>query len=161
MPPFEEKIRHQIRDEMAIKPVITMTALKERIEKASANMFARWQKQPRPNNGIYWVAQLVSSTSVNGAPRQKHLAYLGGIAEDMKGDAEARHRFWTKANAALKKLKPKDRQKIVQSLAARVPPPTKQQLQRQQLQVLQHSLQAAQKRVQAIKLEMRAVRSGA
>jgi hypothetical protein len=32
LPPFEEKIRHQIRDELAIKPVITMTALKERIE---------------------------------------------------------------------------------------------------------------------------------
>jgi hypothetical protein len=42
----------------------------------------------------------------------------------------------------LKKLKPKDRQKIVQSLAARVPPPTKQQLKRQQLQALQQSLQA-------------------
>lgn len=120
-------------------------------------MFARWQKHPRPNNGIYWVAQLVSSTSVNGAPRQKHLAYLGGIAEDRKGDAEARHRFWTKANAALKKLKPKDRQKIAQ-LAARVPPPTKQQLKRQQLQVLRHSLEAAQERVQAIKLEMRSLR---
>jgi hypothetical protein len=37
LPPFEEKIRHQIRDELAIKPVITMTALKERIE----NVFGR------------------------------------------------------------------------------------------------------------------------
>jgi hypothetical protein len=32
LPAFEEKIRHQIRHELAIKPVITMTALKERIE---------------------------------------------------------------------------------------------------------------------------------
>jgi hypothetical protein len=30
---FEQKICSQIRDELAIKPVITMTALKERIEK--------------------------------------------------------------------------------------------------------------------------------
>jgi hypothetical protein len=33
LPPFEEKIRHQIRNELAIKPIITLTALKERIEK--------------------------------------------------------------------------------------------------------------------------------
>jgi hypothetical protein len=32
----------------------------------------------------------------------------------------------------LKKLKPKDRREIEKSLAARVPPPTKQQLKRQQ-----------------------------
>jgi predicted phage terminase large subunit-like protein len=37
LPPFEEKIRHQIRNELAITPVITMTALKERIE----NVFGR------------------------------------------------------------------------------------------------------------------------
>jgi hypothetical protein len=37
--PFEEKIRHQIRDEMAITPVITMTALKERIEKVFGRGF--------------------------------------------------------------------------------------------------------------------------
>jgi hypothetical protein len=30
--PREEKIRHQIRDELAIRPIITMTALKERVE---------------------------------------------------------------------------------------------------------------------------------
>jgi hypothetical protein len=35
--PFEQKIRSQILDELAIKPVITMTALKERIE----NVFGR------------------------------------------------------------------------------------------------------------------------
>jgi hypothetical protein len=33
LPLFEQKIRSQIRDELATKPVITMTALKERIEK--------------------------------------------------------------------------------------------------------------------------------
>ena len=32
LPPFEEKIRHQIRDELAKKPTITMTALKEQLE---------------------------------------------------------------------------------------------------------------------------------
>jgi hypothetical protein len=37
LPSFEEKIRHQIRDELARTPVITMTALKERIE----NTFGR------------------------------------------------------------------------------------------------------------------------
>src|SRR5580704_17356356 len=32
LPPFEEKIRSQIRDELAKKPTITMTALKQRLE---------------------------------------------------------------------------------------------------------------------------------
>lgn len=33
LPPFEEKIRHSIRDEIAKTPTITMTALKEQLEK--------------------------------------------------------------------------------------------------------------------------------
>jgi hypothetical protein len=33
LPPFEDKIRHSIRDELAKKPTITMTALKEQLEK--------------------------------------------------------------------------------------------------------------------------------
>jgi hypothetical protein len=32
LPPFEEKIRHSIRDELAKKPTITMLALKEQLE---------------------------------------------------------------------------------------------------------------------------------
>jgi hypothetical protein len=40
----------------------------------------------------------------------------------------------------------------------RVPPPTDKQLKRQQLQDLKQSLELAQQRVQAIKLEMREVR---
>ena len=90
------------------------------------------------------------------------MAYLGGIAEDMKGNAEARRTFWTKATAALdalKKLKPEDRKKIEKSLAVRIAPPTDKQLKHQQLQDLKQSLQLAQQRVQAIKLEMRSLRS--
>ena len=89
------------------------------------------------------------------------MAYLGGIAEDMKGNAEARRTFWTKATAALdalKKLKPEDRKKIEKSLAVRIAPPTDKQLKHQQLQDLKQSLELAQQRVQHIKLEMRAVR---
>jgi hypothetical protein len=122
-------------------------------------MYARWQKHQRPDGSVYWGAQLVSSKLVNGAPRQKHLAYLGGIAEDMIGNAETRHRFWTKAKAALKKYKPAERHKIEASLAERVPRPTKQELKRQQLQDLRQSLQLAQQRVRDIKLEMRNLRS--
>jgi hypothetical protein len=79
------------------------------------------------------------------------LAYLGGIAEDMKGDAEARRIFWTTATAALdalKKLKPEDRKKVEKSLALRVAPPTDKQLKRQQLQDLKQSLELAQRLVQ-------------
>jgi hypothetical protein len=67
------------------------------------------------------------------------LAYLGGIAEAMINDAEARRIFCDKATAALdglKRLKPEERKKIEKSLAARVPPPTDKQLKRQQLQDL-------------------------
>jgi hypothetical protein len=39
LPPFEDKIRQQIRDEFAIKPAITMTALKERIENVCGRGF--------------------------------------------------------------------------------------------------------------------------
>ena len=39
LPPFEEKIRHEIRNEIAKTPVITMTALKERIEKTFGRGF--------------------------------------------------------------------------------------------------------------------------
>jgi hypothetical protein len=39
LPPFEEKIRHEIRNELAKTPVITMTALKERIEKTFGRGF--------------------------------------------------------------------------------------------------------------------------
>lgn len=33
LPPFEDRIRHSIRDEIAKKPTITMTALQEQLEK--------------------------------------------------------------------------------------------------------------------------------
>src|SRR5579863_9618436 len=33
LPPFEERIRHSIRDELAKKPMITVTALQEQLEK--------------------------------------------------------------------------------------------------------------------------------
>ncbi len=39
LPPFEEKIRHQIRDEMAKKPLITVMAIKERMEKVFGRGF--------------------------------------------------------------------------------------------------------------------------
>jgi hypothetical protein len=39
LPPFEEKIRAQIRDELAKKPTVTMTALKEQLEKEMGRDF--------------------------------------------------------------------------------------------------------------------------
>jgi hypothetical protein len=33
LPPFEERIRHSIRDELAEKPTLTIVALKEQLEK--------------------------------------------------------------------------------------------------------------------------------
>src|ERR1700686_2172330 len=39
LPAFEEKIRHEIRNELAKTPVITMTALKERIEETFGRGF--------------------------------------------------------------------------------------------------------------------------
>jgi hypothetical protein len=56
------------------------------------------------------------------------------------------------------KAKPADQQKIMKSLAVRVPPPTKQQLKHQRLQNLQQNLALARRNVQAIKQEMRSLR---
>jgi hypothetical protein len=39
LPPFEEKIRASIRDELAKNPTITMTALKEQLEKEPGRDF--------------------------------------------------------------------------------------------------------------------------
>lgn len=39
LPPFEEKIRHQTRDEMARKPLITVMAIKERMEEVFGRGF--------------------------------------------------------------------------------------------------------------------------
>jgi hypothetical protein len=39
LPPFEEKIRHSIRDELAKQPTITMLALQERMEKTFGRDF--------------------------------------------------------------------------------------------------------------------------
>jgi hypothetical protein len=140
---------------------ISLSTSAHKAAKEGDTIYPRWQSQKRANNRIYWAAQLVGNKWVNGAARQRHFAYLGGIAEHMKGDAEARHRFWTKATAALKKLKLKaaDPQKIETALAARAKRPTSEQIKTQRLRGLDRSLRQAQQCVQEIKVETRAVQT--
>ena len=56
------------------------------------------------------------------------------------------------------RLSKADRQKIETALEARVKRPTDEQLKRQELQDLRHSLQQAQRQVEKIKLDMKGVR---
>jgi hypothetical protein len=138
-----------------------LTCVQPQLQKGFEAMFARWQKQKRPNGNVYLVAQLVTTAWTDGASRQKHLAYLGGIAEAMISDAEARQAFWTKAKATLAalKLKPAERQKVEASLEKRVPPATKAQLRQQYLRGKQQELMLAERQVQKLRSEVKAARA--
>lgn len=84
----------------------------------------------------HWAAILCRSTRVNGKPKQTHVAYLGGITKADTKSVERRVEFWDKAMGLLdglaEKLSSKERRKIEAVLAARVPRPTKAELQRHQ-----------------------------
>lgn len=73
-----------------------------------------------------WRAELVTSTRVEGTPRQRYIAYLGTIDEDVLPIAEARRRFWRNATNTLALLRQEERitaeqqTAIEEQLAARV-----------------------------------------
>src|SRR5215472_10796538 len=86
-------------------------------------MYVRWQHRKRASSAI-----LVETARVKGKPTQRHLAYLGGIADAT--DSAQRHRFWASVLAVLARLgnqiTPAQRKAIIAALATRAPgPPTK------------------------------------
>ena len=89
-------------------------------------MFVRWQRRSRKRYGRsrLLTAVLVECRRVDGKPRQRTVAYLGGIREKFIGQNVWQHdRFWSRVNARLDELAldPATRANIEASIAARVP----------------------------------------
>jgi hypothetical protein len=77
---------------------------------------------------VYWGAVLIEAVRVDGKPRQRYVAYLGGFTEHGIEHAHQRCRFWDRVNERLHalshRLTDEDRNRIVAKLATRVPVPT-------------------------------------
>ena len=93
-------------------------------------MFIRWIERPSKDGHDFTAmsAILAESKRVNGKPRQRHIAYLGGITDDAIEHLGSRYDFWNQVTAAFDKLDnqvtPSDRQRFETAIAARVPRPT-------------------------------------
>jgi hypothetical protein len=75
---------------------------------------------------VHWRATLAECVWVNGRPRQRHVAYLGGITESaIAHSAGARYLFWKKLVERLTEasVAGEDRRHIEDAVAARVPRP--------------------------------------
>ena len=91
-------------------------------------MYVRWQRKQRADLhklGPLLCAELVESRRVDGAPRQRTVAYLGGIREGCIESALGRHvRFWRDVTQRLDQLgdglAPGVREKVETALAKRV-----------------------------------------
>jgi hypothetical protein len=67
-------------------------------------MFVRWQGRERwcyrstfgGTDDVNWSAILAESVRVDGKPRQRHVAYLGGITESAMRIMHQRRYFWDK-----------------------------------------------------------------
>src|SRR5258705_3096193 len=99
-------------------------------------MFIRWQSRQRQKSefspdeipDIGWTVILAESYSVDGNPRQRHIAYLGSITESsIKIDPQRCH-FWDRVTRALDRLgnqvSDDDRAKIEAAIALKVPRPS-------------------------------------
>jgi hypothetical protein len=96
-------------------------------------MFVRWQSRKRTVHSSYlggpddvhWRARLVVSERVDGRPRQRHIAYLGGITESAIDNTHQRRGFWDTVHERLDRLanrvSTKDRQRIEITVALKVP----------------------------------------
>ncbi len=70
-------------------------------------MFVRWQVRSRKRRGgsPLLTAVLVESRRVDGQPRQRVIAYLGGIRERYIDEREKEHiAFWTRVDDRLDEL---------------------------------------------------------
>src|SRR4051794_32476987 len=90
-------------------------------------MYVRWQQY---RSRASWARQrrallkaiLVESVRVDGKPRQKHIAFLGSIADDHLGSTAPA--FWCDVTSKLKRLGNRigseDYERIIASIAAKV-----------------------------------------
>ena len=94
-------------------------------------MFVRWQTRERRNRAfgggkgpdLHWSALLVESQRIDGKPVQRHVAYLGGIAESAIELAAQRAFFWKGVTQQLDRLavSEDDRARIEVAVEAKVP----------------------------------------
>ena len=93
-------------------------------------MFIRWIERPSKTPGYDETALsliLAETRRIDGKPRQRHIAYLGGITDEQIANLVSRCYFWDSVNAAFHKLGNQvtadDRQRFEKAIAARVPRP--------------------------------------
>jgi hypothetical protein len=93
-------------------------------------MFLRWRSYGHTkqwDRDVLWSAVLVEAVRVDGKPRQRHIAYLGGILQSKLMDPYACQRFWKQILERLLPLEdrvsPKDREKIFAAIATKVEGP--------------------------------------
>jgi hypothetical protein len=63
-------------------------------------MFIRWQKR-QGKTDVYWGAVLIEAVRVDGKPRQRYVAHLGGFTEQGIENVHQRCRFWDRVNERL------------------------------------------------------------
>ncbi len=108
------------------------TQVPNRLHYTKAPTYVRWQRKQRADRrklGPLICAALVESHRVDGAPRQKTVAYLGGIREGYIESALGRHlKFWRDVTQRLDQLGDgltvEEREKVETALAKRVRRPT-------------------------------------
>lgn len=80
---------------------------------------------------VHWAVILVESVRVDGKPRQRHVAYVGGITESAIEIDIQRCHFWDQISARLdalgNQMTTADREKIEAAIAEKVPRPTPDQ----------------------------------
>jgi hypothetical protein len=98
-------------------------------------MFIRWHRRPRINRwsgkitDVHWGVALTASVRVGGKPRQRHVAYLGGITESRMQSVHQRCWFWDQVSERLyaldNQMTNEDRNRIIAEIAAKVPMPSR------------------------------------
>ncbi len=81
---------------------------------------------------VHWAAILVESYRENGKPRQRHIAYLGGITESGAAIVNQRGFFWVdvmeKLDRMPNRLSEVERATIEAKIAEKVPPLTETEI---------------------------------
>src|SRR5262245_60876456 len=96
-------------------------------------MYVRWQSRKQVlGKDVRRTAIVVESVRVDGTPTQRHIAYLGGIAESAINNLASQCRFWTNVKNKLDSLghciTVENRERIEAAVAKTVPRPTNTQL---------------------------------
>jgi hypothetical protein len=102
--------------------------------------FGRYGKQLRSRSGyayerfgkseqdVHWSAIIIESVRVGGKPRQRHVAYLGGITESAINIGAQRAWFWVNVMQRLdglaNRVSKDDRERIEAAVGKKVPRPT-------------------------------------